>query len=148
MAFIKEKISESDRVIFNSYNLKNPITRETLNSRRWTIDRERNAFLVALGGQGIYGSEIPMYYALIWNGKVITLETFSKATGSNSTGMEFYWKITKIEAPECLLKDKDEMMNLIKEAFIAYDIGDTKVITSKFNFDFIASPWFIKEVNK
>ncbi|MEC1641056.1 hypothetical protein P9E76_08590 [Schinkia azotoformans] len=50
MAFINEKISEVDREYFDTFNLKNPITKETLHSRRWTIDRKRNAFLVVLGG--------------------------------------------------------------------------------------------------
>lgn len=45
MAFINEKISDSDRMMFNSFNLRNPITKGTLNKRRWTIDRERNAYL-------------------------------------------------------------------------------------------------------
>lgn len=145
MAFVYEKIPETDREWFSSFNLKNPITKETLNSRRWTIDRERNSFLVGLGGQGIYGSEIPMFYALIWNKRVIMLETFSKAIGNNSSGMEFFWKITKIKAPESLLKDKDEMMNMIQEAFIAYDTSDKKGCLTKVNFDFIATPWFFKE---
>jgi len=148
MAFVNEKISDADRMTFNSFNLKNPITKETLNSRRWVIDRERNAFLVGLGGQGIYGCEIPMFYALIWNKNMIMLETFSKAAGSNSTGMEFNWKITRIEAPECLMKDKDEMMDMIKEALIAYDTSDNNGSATKVNFDYIATPWFIREVNK
>ncbi|PYG83913.1 hypothetical protein LY28_03761, partial [Ruminiclostridium sufflavum DSM 19573] len=68
--------------------------------------------------------------------------------GRKSTGMEYNWKITRIEAPECLLKDKDEMMDIIKDALIAYDTGDKNYSYVKVNFEYIASPWFIKEVNK
>ncbi|EKN62895.1 hypothetical protein P9E76_08595 [Schinkia azotoformans] len=89
-----------------------------------------------------------MYYALIWNKSVIMLETFSKATGSTAAGMEFFWEITEIEAPECLLKNKDEMMDMIKGAIIAYETGFTTGRTIKVNFDFIATPCFVKEVGK
>lgn len=66
MAFVNEKISEKDKEYFNSFNLKNPVTGDLLFSRKWTIDRKRDVFLVGMGGQGFYESEIPMYYALVW----------------------------------------------------------------------------------
>ncbi|PYG83910.1 hypothetical protein LY28_03758, partial [Ruminiclostridium sufflavum DSM 19573] len=137
-----------DREYFNSFNLKNPVTNEILNSRRWVIDRERNAVLIGLGGQGIYGCEIPMFYALIWNENIIMLETFSKAIGNNAIDTDFYWKITRIEAPECFLKDNTEMMDMIKEALTAYATRSKNDSVTKVNFDYIASPWFIREVNK
>lgn len=88
-----------------------------------------------------------MFYALIWNKNIIELETFSKARRKSDTFMEFWWKVTRIEAPECLFKDKDEMMELIKEALIAEDISNIKNCdTTKVNFDFIAKPVFIMEV--
>lgn len=55
------------------------------------------------------------------------------------------WKITKIFAPECLLKDKNEMIDLIKEGLDAQGSGGRRDVVKKVNFDFIATPWFFKE---
>ncbi|MEK3793113.1 hypothetical protein MKX42_15395 [Paenibacillus sp. FSL R7-0204] len=104
MAFINEKITAADREWFNSFQLKDPFTRKSLESRSWTIDRERDAFLVGLGGQGDYESDVPMYYALVWKGNVIGMDTYSTGTGNVSSGIEMFWKITKIEAPGSLLQ--------------------------------------------
>ncbi|PYG85611.1 hypothetical protein LY28_03299 [Ruminiclostridium sufflavum DSM 19573] len=71
MAFIYEKIPEGDREYFNSFNLKSPFTDKLLYSSEWTIDREREAFMAGLGGQGTYESEIPMFYALVWRKSII-----------------------------------------------------------------------------
>lgn len=146
MPFINEKIPEKDREIIDSFNLIKPISKSPCKPRRWTIDREGNAFLVGLEGQGFYSSEIPMFYALIWNKKIIQLETFSKAEDTSTTFKEYWWKITRIEAPECLFKDKNEMMELIKEALIASDISNIENCDTKVNFDFVAKPIFIMEV--
>ncbi|PYG85610.1 hypothetical protein LY28_03298 [Ruminiclostridium sufflavum DSM 19573] len=76
------------------------------------------------------------------------METFSKGIGKYNTGVEMWWKITKIEAPKRLLKDKDEMMVLLKEAFDAHGTSGKRDCVTKVNFDFIATPWFICEGNK
>lgn len=147
MSFVNEKISEIDREMLDSFNLIKPISKSRCDARRWTIDRERSALLVGLEGQGFYGGDMPGFYALIWNKNVIKLETFSKANDSSPTYKEFWRKVTKIEAPECLFKDKDEMMELIKEAIIAEAIKFVKGCCEiKVNFDFIAKPIFIMEV--
>lgn len=143
MAFVNEKIPSSDREWFNSFQLKDPFTRKLLESRSWTIDRERNAFLVGLGGQGIYDSDIPMYYALIWNNNIIYMDTFSAGNGNVSSGIEMFWKITKIEAPGNLLQDQDEMMALIKEAFDAKGFAGRRDCVTSVHFDYIATPGFV-----
>jgi len=51
MAFIEEKItSEEDLAIFNSFNFINPVYDEPAKPNYWIIDRERNAFLLCVGG--------------------------------------------------------------------------------------------------
>ncbi|PYG83911.1 hypothetical protein LY28_03759 [Ruminiclostridium sufflavum DSM 19573] len=149
MAFIYEKISETDRQRLNSFNLVSPLTKnKPIAPSKWIIDRERDVFLVSLGGQGFYESEIPRFYALIWKNNVVLVETFRNGVGSLSDGVEISWKITKIEAKESLLKDKDEMIELIKEGLDAEGSGGRRDCVKKVNFDYIASPWFIRDVNK
>lgn len=74
---------------------------------------------------------------------MIVLETFSDGKGSISTGIEKWWKITSIEAPECLLKYNDKMLELIKEAIEAEGFGDC---VTRVNFEYVAEPWFTREV--
>jgi hypothetical protein len=147
MAFVNEEISEKDKEYFNSFNLKSPFTRnEPIEPWKWIIDRERDAFLVALGGQGYYESEIPRFYALIWKKNIIKIETFRNGIGSFSTGVEIWWKITKIEAPECMIEDNTEMVELIKEALDAEGSGGRRDCVTRVNFDYIAEPRYIREV--
>lgn len=142
MAFINEKISAADREWFNSFQLKDPFTRKPLESRSWTIDRERDAFLVGLGGQGDYESDVPMYYALVWKGNVIFMDTYSTGTGNVSSGIEMFWKITKIEAPGSLLQDHEQLIDLIKGALDAKGFAGRRDCVTAVQFDYIATPVF------
>ncbi|MBU3104522.1 hypothetical protein [Clostridium gasigenes] len=64
MSFVNERILEADKEKFNYFNFKNSVTDEHLEPWKWTIDRERNIFLVGLGGQGYEHSEIPVFLLL------------------------------------------------------------------------------------
>ncbi|AEV67600.1 hypothetical protein [Acetivibrio clariflavus] len=148
MAFINEKISEADKEIFNSYGFKSVFTNDPIEPWEWTIDRERDIFLVALEGRGYYDSEIPLFYALVWQKRVIKIEAYRKSIGDFFTGTEMYWRITKIEAPMFFFNQKDELIELIKEAFDAHGSLGRRDIVTKVNFDYIAEPYFIMEMNK
>jgi len=51
MAFIREKITtEEDLAFFNSFNFIDPVYDRPTKPNYWIIDRERNAFLVCVGG--------------------------------------------------------------------------------------------------
>jgi len=147
MAFVNEDITEEkDIELFNLFNFKNPVSDEKLRPRKWTIDREREAFVVGLGGRGFYDSEIPTFYALVWKRNVIILETYSKGQGNYSTGIEMWWKISKIKAPEILIQDQQTIINLIKGAFDAQGFAYERDRVTRVNFDYIAKPSFVKEV--
>lgn len=120
MAFVNEKILEIDRELFNSFNLKSPFTRKPLEPFMWTADKEREIYLIGLGGQGFDEGDVPEYFALIWKRKKITIETFNGGSGSRSTGIEKWWRIIGIKVFESLIPEKDIMIDIIKEAFNAY----------------------------
>ena len=148
MAFVNEEITEEmDIELLNSFNFKNPVTNKPLRLWKWTIDRERDAFLVGLGGVGYYDSEIPMFHALVWEKNVIILETYSEEHGKYSSGIEVRWKISKIKAPEILIQDQQTIINLIKDAFDAKGVGYERDCVISVNFDYIAKPSFVKEVH-
>ncbi|WP_150269086.1 hypothetical protein [Paenibacillus tepidiphilus] len=143
MAFISERIAEADREQLHSLQLKDPFTNQPLQPRRWTIDRERNAILVGLGGQGIYGGETPLLYVLVWNHHFIYLDTFKAGEGNLSTGIEMFWKVTKIEAPGELHRNHEELVDVIREALDAEGYAGRRDCVTKVNFEYIAEPVFI-----
>lgn len=67
MAFVYGNISQSDSEWINSFGIKSMSTRKPIITPNWVIDREREAFLVSIGGgQGFYTSEAPQYFAMVW----------------------------------------------------------------------------------
>lgn len=146
MAFVNERIPEADKVRFNSFGFINPVTGDCVEPWKWTIDRERDIFLVGLGGQGYEHSEIPMFYALVLGKRVISIETFSWGKGDACVGVEKWWKLTSIKVPQSLFPEKDKIIELIKEAFDAHGSGYKRDHVKKINFEYIASPVFVSEV--
>lgn len=148
MAFKYEKMNEDDLKFVQDFNFRNPLSHiRPLRLTHWTADRERKAFLIALGGEGYYGAEIPGFFVFIWKNRVMKIEAFTEGQGNFEKGIEVWWKINKIIIPDIFKKDQQIIMDLIREAFIAesrcYRIDCVKNIT----FDYIAEPSFVKEVN-
>lgn len=138
MAFVKEKvINEEDQKYFDSFGFINPVTGEKVTAKgwlgisSWVIDRERNVFLTALGGQGLEHSERPMYYALIWQNQMIEINTFSGGKGDWAIGRDLWWKVEIERIPSNLMPKIDTIVQLVKEAFIAYDTRGVKTVEFK-----------------
>lgn len=146
MAFVNEIISEADQEMLKSYKFANPVTGEPVVPKRWTVDRERDIFLIGLGGRGAYVSEIPMFYTLVWKGKRIGLQTYRDAKGDYQSGTELWWKITKINVPESLKPQEKMLIELIKEVIDAYGSANKRDHVTKENFDLIAAPTYVKDV--
>jgi hypothetical protein len=141
MAFINEKITDpADQERFRFWDLANPVTHEPVTPRKWTADRQRDAFLFWLGGQGAQHSEIPGYYALVWHDEVIVLETFDRGQGVpySDEGVTIWWKIGAVFLPAALERQRKEAINLIKESLTAMD--DRSEYRVKVKFDHIANP--------
>jgi hypothetical protein len=67
MAFVYEKVPETDKDFWGAMELKNFAESYALSwnsSRSWCADRQRNAFLVCIGKAGV---ETPIAYDLWWN---------------------------------------------------------------------------------
>lgn len=148
MAFVNEEIQEKDREYFNSFNFTNPVTDISVKAVKWTIDRKKDAFLIRLGGQGLEFSEIPMFYAFVWQNNVITVETFRKGRGDAQSGIELFWRMSRIEIPESLKQEKDMVIKLIKEAFDTYGNGINRRHVKKINFEVIKDPVYTSDVCK
>ena len=118
MAFIYEVVPEKDYDFFISMGLKNCWGNDTLTlskgSTKWCADRERNAYIVNIGGGY---DEMPYFHDLWWNGTVIRMETLCSGSGNYETGVDMIWILKKIPVPKELLESKDEITGMINEAF-------------------------------
>lgn len=122
-------------------------TGEPIITPNWVIDRERETFLVSVGGgQGFYTSEAPQVFALVWGKSVIKLATFNEGNGNVRTGVEMRWKVAQIDAPEDLLDVKEELLELVKEAIGALGFAGRRDCVTNVIFDFIAEPRFIRGI--
>ena len=121
MPFVNEEIiTEEDKAYFDSFGIKDPFTGELRKSKEWTIDRERNMFLINVAGQGTEYSEIPMYFAFVYKNRVFEIPTFHKSIGDMSTGIEMLWEISIGRPPKELMPELSEIFKYLMEAFTAY----------------------------
>ena len=125
----------------NLNGLESPTRNEPVPPWKWTIDRERELYFISLGGQGYGNFDIPSFYVLIWKNKIINMEAFSKTQGDFNSGVEIWWKITKVENPQSLRVDVDQkiIIEFIKEAFDAHGTIYKRDVIKKVNFDYIAT---------
>lgn len=118
MAFVYEIVQEKDYDFFKSMGLKNCWGTKPLiflpGITTWTADRVRNAFLVGIGG-GFH--DMPDYYDLWWNGHTIRMEIVEAGIGNYDVGVDMVWFINKVPIPKEIWQYKEEVMNMITEAF-------------------------------
>lgn len=117
MGFVFEKVPEEDWDFFMSMGLKDCWGSNPLNVSEcsaWCADRERNAYLVPIGG-GF--REMPNYYDLWWNGHTIRMEIGDGGNGNYNVGVDLVWFIHKISIPKEIWQYKGEIMNMITDAF-------------------------------
>ena len=147
MAFVYEEITrEEDVEFFDSLKFKNPIDKSPIRAvmsekygfkKEWMIDRERDVFIVALGGGGSRHSEFPMYYSMIFPSerKEIMFTTISESNGNGIDGIHLFWEVNVYQLPYEYRTDRSIMMGIyemIKEALIAEKKG-YKILSTKFD---------------
>ena len=117
MAFVYKEISPEEK--HKVAHLKYPFDhRQDALIRCWTRDKDRDAALVFLGGGG---SEVPQYFMFMWQGEEIELVGTEnvKYLLKSEGGTQVYRNLLPYEMPSSLQDRKDELQNLIREAFIA-----------------------------
>ncbi|MFG6327525.1 MAG: hypothetical protein K1W00_11815 [Lachnospiraceae bacterium] len=114
MAFIYEEVGEENRELWESIGWKNwsgnPLG--FYSERQWSIDKERNIYLVRVGGY----IDMPIFWDMSYEGRIIRMEVAGKAKGNNSTGVVFNWKIMKINIPKSLWGKKQDIVEQITNA--------------------------------
>lgn len=121
MAFINELIPEADKARIDWSKFKAYPFSDSHRPWKWTVDRERDVFLVALDqvGHDDTGTR-PDVYALCWKGEVIRFEAQSSSKGVFATGVDMHWKISNIDIPQHLENRRQEILTVLREAIDAH----------------------------
>jgi len=119
MAFVNELISEEDKQKIDWSKFKAWPSSKPHRPWKWTIDRERDVFLIGLVGRG-REDDHPEVYALSWKGDVIRFEAESGGKGMFTTGVDMFWKIFNIYIPSHLERQRQEIIETLKEAIDAH----------------------------
>ena len=120
MSFVFEIVPEKDYGFFESMGLKNCWNNDTFSlskDTKWCADRERNAFLVGIGGGH---DDMPNFFDLWWNGYTIRMEVVETGNGNYNTKVNIIWNIWRIPIHKKIWNKRDEIMALINEAFSVY----------------------------
>jgi hypothetical protein len=123
MAFINELISDVDKARIDWSKFKAYSYSDSHRPWKWTIDRERDVFLVglALDGYDDTGTR-PDIYILYWKGDIIRVEARSNSKGGFETGVDMHWKISKIDIPSHLEHLRQEIVMVLREAIDAHGL--------------------------
>jgi len=92
-----------------------------LPSSKWVVDHERNIFMVLINYYGgpYEGTRETHYYSIFWKNIEISIEADRLKETFSSEGVELNWRIHKVNIPDGLELQGDELVHIIFEAFVA-----------------------------
>jgi len=132
MAFVNEKYSAEEKSFVDSLVEKRPPLTRIPGSSWWTVDRDRNAFLVIIGavGGGYEETQTTEHYALVFGEYEIRFSGEYQVTGSRSKGEPqiMTWNIRQLSIPSGL--EKDQTLTLIQEALDAQGLHNSRASVS------------------
>lgn len=130
MAFVKERISEADKDLFNSFEAYDYDNERILTwglaggpRSKWVVDREREIYFFYVSGGHHLEQHPYQQYDLVWKGKKVVI--FLQARSNYDTkpdGSQYSYHsydIVDIRAPMELKKHERELIKLIIEAIKA-----------------------------
>ncbi|MCB1863344.1 MAG: hypothetical protein KDI47_16690 [Gammaproteobacteria bacterium] len=120
MAFVNERIPEEEKEKFTFEVFTHP-DGEKPTLYKWTVDRQKNAFLVltkVIGG-GASGTQETEYFTLIWNQHLIKFSADAITGGSRETGYFLTWNVHQVEIPQEIQDMREDIQTLIRDALDA-----------------------------
>ncbi len=117
MSFVKEKVLEKNRDLFESFNLTYGGKKRNANeSTNWYVDKKQDIYFIWLGGGTL---QIPKTYALIWKNRkaIITVETRLSNEGTT-------WIIESVRASKQLESQKNDLMSILSQITIVMYKGE------------------------
>lgn len=119
MTFVNEIIPEEEKAKFTfPVHTDRNGSKPTL--KKWTIDRVRSAFLVFTDseGGGYEGTPITKHFVLSWGGELIYLSADpSPCFRDENGGVVKPWRVHDLRIPPSLAGRRDDVVQLIREAF-------------------------------
>ncbi|MDR3394135.1 MAG: hypothetical protein P4L70_03950 [Parasulfuritortus sp.] len=119
MAFVNELISDEDKQKIDWTKFKAWPFSDPHRPWKWTIDKERNVFLIPLGGGGPDGDR-PDVFALHWDGQVIRFEAEITGSGTGKFWDTLFWKINNLAIPDNLHSQKEKILESVVNAIRAH----------------------------
>ena len=124
MAFVKERISEADRDLFNSFDVYDYDNSEEHTKcspdSKWVVDREREIYFFYVSGGHHLEQHPYQQYDLVWKGKKVVMfiekSVSRNPTPDNPMRMHSEYNIVGIRAPMEFKKCEGELISLIKKA--------------------------------
>ncbi len=158
MAFVYERIPETDRELFDSFEIFDHTDGRRgvikwYDGREWVADRKNEIYFTFVGRD--WDEDRTPQYDLIWKGKKIAIKYNcwykSDHLGSDSTHYRVCCTHMRIQAPKEFRQYEEEMIELIKSV-IAFDCNHEfsggKFREHKYiaEFEKIATPEYFDEV--
>lgn len=122
MAFVNEAIPEQDKQKVNAlvnYQTISAIQRWGSQFNMpvwWTVDRERDAYLLNLSAGGPPDSGQMPFSVLVIEGQIVFFSIVGKGTGDDVIGLNKIKEIYNLHIPQTLESRREEIKQLIKEA--------------------------------
>lgn len=138
MAFINEIFPEERKNKFTfSVSTRPDGSKPTL--WKWTIDRERDAFLVLTKTEGgsYEGTQRTEHYVLSWNGELVHFSGEAAVSSTTRTDQIISWRVHRLTVPPRLAEYRNEVFQLVREALDAMGwlYRRERVVAVKVDFD-------------
>lgn len=130
MSFVNELISNEDKNKINFDAIKLPIYNRSVRPYFWTIDRERDIFFM----RTLPGNEEQQnieHFILWWDGEIIPMMLEHLFVNNICV-----WRINFLSIPDTLLKKRNEIVQIIKDALAAYSIDYGQIRPEQISFEF------------
>ncbi len=145
MGFIFEKLNEEKRTYLEKFDIRHPFNSNLkVGLRDWVVDAEREVFLLPLTGGG-YNEEHPEVLRFFYKENIGIIHAYKKKKFKTHTEVDVTWFLFEICFPTNLENEKEEILGLIKEAFLVYGSGRLDQKVDDFVFAEIADPIFVND---
>jgi len=119
MAFVNEWVSQED---IKKYDLPSfwmkfhwwtPVT------YTWTVDRQRNVFLLKVGS-GREDTSNHIDFVLCWDGEITRIGLIKHEASQSPNEMATRWELIGFDFPNVSAHSRDEIVDMLKDALRAY----------------------------
>lgn len=135
MAFINELIPEADKARIDWSKYKDLTLGKNFEPSRWTVDKEREIYLLRLIRRGPAGAW-PEMFVLNWGNTLIVFEVDGESKGDFTSGIDMFWKVLRFHIPDVLQVERDKIIKTFEEAMEQFgcNYNCDKVRSVRFEF--------------